>query len=46
LKIAEKYEISFFEVSAKEGINVEKSIDELLNKIISNIRKYNFKKRY
>ena len=35
LEAAEKYETKYFETSAKNGINVEKSIDELLNKIIS-----------
>ena len=35
LEEAEKHKIKFFEVSAKEGTNVEKSIDELLNIMIS-----------
>jgi len=35
LEAAEQYSIKYFEASAKEGINVEKSIDELLNIIIS-----------
>ena len=35
LETAEKYKTLYFETSALEGINVEKSIDELLNKIIS-----------
>ena len=35
LEAAEKYKTLYFETSALEGINVEKSIDELLNKIIS-----------
>ena len=34
MEAAEKYKTVYFETSAKEGINVEKSIDELLNKII------------
>ena len=35
LEAAEKYKTKYFEVSSREGINVEKAIDELLNKIIS-----------
>jgi len=35
LEAAEQYKIKFFETSAKEGINVEQSIDELLNIMIS-----------
>ena len=35
LEVAEKYKTKYFEVSSREGINVEKAIDELLNKIIS-----------
>ena len=34
LEAAEKYKTTYFETSAKEGINVEKAIEELLNKII------------
>ena len=33
-KAAEKYKTTYFETIAKEGINVERSINELLNKII------------
>ena len=35
MEVAEKYKTKYFEVSSREGINVEKAIDELLNKIIS-----------
>ena len=35
LEIAEKYKTTFFEVSSREGINVEKSVDELLKLFIS-----------
>ena len=35
LEIAEKYKTTFFEVSARQGINVEKSVDELLKLFIS-----------
>ena len=35
LEAAEQYKIKFFETSAKERINVEQSIDELLNIMIS-----------
>ena len=31
---AEKYKVTYYETSAKEGINIEKPIDELLNNII------------
>jgi len=34
-KEAEKYNTEYFETSAKKGINVEKSVDELLKKIIA-----------
>ena len=34
LETAEKYKTTYFETSAKEGINVEEAIDELVNKII------------
>jgi small GTP-binding protein len=34
LETAEKYKTTYFETSAKEGINIEKPIDELLNNII------------
>ena len=34
LKAAENYNTTYFEVSAKEGINVEEAIEGLLNKII------------
>jgi len=44
LKEAEKYKIEYFEASAKEGINVEKSIDELLKKIIAK-KKEKFKNK-
>ena len=37
MEAAEKYKTVYFEISAIEGINVEKSIDVLLNKIISKI---------
>jgi hypothetical protein len=37
MEAAEKYKTVYFETSAIEGINVEKSIDVLLNKIISKI---------
>ena len=50
LEVAEKYKTKYFEVSSREGINVEKAIDELLNKIISkNIIpkiKTRYKKKY
>ena len=35
LETAEKYKTTYFETSAKEGINVEEAIDELINKIIA-----------
>ena len=35
LEAAEQYKIKFFETSAKERINVEQSLDELLNIMIS-----------
>ena len=35
LEAAEIYETIYFETNAKEGINVEESFDELLNKIIN-----------
>ena len=39
LEEAKKYNSIFFETSAKEGINVENSIEELLKKIIDNKEK-------
>jgi len=35
LKEAQIYKISYFEISAKDGINVEKSLDDLIDKIIA-----------
>jgi small GTP-binding protein len=35
INTAEKYKTTYFETSAKEGINVEEAIDVLLNKIIN-----------
>ena len=35
LETAEKYKTTYFETSAKEGINVEEAIDELIKKIIT-----------
>jgi small GTP-binding protein len=35
MNTAEKYKTTYFETSAKEGINVEEAIDELINKIIA-----------
>jgi len=35
LKEAQNYKISYFETSAKDGINVEKSLDDLIEKIIA-----------
>jgi len=35
LKEAQNYKVSYFETSAKKGINVEKSVDELIDKIIA-----------
>ena len=35
LETAEKYKTKYFETSAKEGINVEEAIDELIKKIIT-----------
>ena len=35
LEAAEQYNTKYFETSAKEGINVEKSIDEFLNIMLS-----------
>ena len=36
IEMAEKYKTTYFETSAKEGINIEKPIEELINKIIKN----------
>ena len=44
IEAAKKYNTLYFETSAKEGINVEESFEELLNKIIKKIEEKNEKK--
>ena len=45
IEMAEKYKTTYFETSAKEGINIEKPIEELTNKIIKNKEENKKKKK-